>query len=194
MCSSSPKTDLRAVIEANIRPWNSFWAWRDKPIGEHGAAAEILGRVGVQVMGLVSRPPNEDPPDCEGTLDHQWSGIEVTELVHRKALERSIKAIKERNACREPERPGVYFEWDRATFIDVVRKLIDAKDAVKLKGGPYKRYVLVIHTNEFTLSRIAVSEFLQGAKFRARQITDVFLGLSYEPGFGIPTFRLDLSA
>ena len=70
--------------------------------------------------------------------------------------------------------------------------MIDAKDAAKLKGGPYERYVLVIHSNEFFLSRIATTEFLRGAKFRAELITDVFIGLSYEPGFGIPTFRLDL--
>ena len=53
---------------------------------------------------------------------------------------------------------------------------------------------LVIHSNELILSRIAVTEFLQGAKFRpTKLITDVFLGLSYEPGFGIPTFQLDLT-
>jgi hypothetical protein len=43
-------------------------------------------------------------------------------------------------------------------------------------------------------SRVTSVEFLQGAKFRpTKLITDVFLGLSYEPGFGIPTFRLDLT-
>jgi hypothetical protein len=91
MSSTPPEfeDDLLKLIEANTRPWNSFWSWRDKPIGEHGAASEILQRAGVDVLGPTSRSQKENPPDCEGTLDGQWSGVEVTELVHRKTLGRS---------------------------------------------------------------------------------------------------------
>src|SRR4051812_13709495 len=71
---------FRALIEANVRGWNSYWAWRDKPIGERGAAHEILEGAGVHVVGLVSRQPGQDPPDCEATLDGLFSGVEVTEL------------------------------------------------------------------------------------------------------------------
>jgi hypothetical protein len=81
---------IRALIEANLRPWNAFWTWRDKPIGERGAASEILEPAGVQVVGLVSREPGQDPPDCEATLDGLFSGVEVTVLVHRPTLERSL--------------------------------------------------------------------------------------------------------
>ena len=31
---------LAEIIDANVRPWNGFWSWRDKPIGEVGAARE----------------------------------------------------------------------------------------------------------------------------------------------------------
>ena len=144
-------------------------------------ASEILREAGVEVVDLVSRPANQDPPDCEGNLDGRWSGVEVTELVHQKALERSIKHSE------------AYFLWNRSDLIAEIQDRIDAKEAAHLKRGPYERYVLVIHSDEFILSRIAATEFLQGAKFRAKMITDVFLGLSYEPGFGIPTFRLDLT-
>ena len=34
--------DLGALILANTREWNSFWFWRDKPIGERGVAREVL--------------------------------------------------------------------------------------------------------------------------------------------------------
>ena len=158
-----------------------FWVGPTKQITEHGVASEILREAGVEVLDLVSLPQNQDPPDCEGKLDGRWSGVEVTELVHQKALEHSIKHSE------------AYFLWDRNDLIAAIQDRIDAKDAAQLKGGPYERYVLVIHSNEFVLSRIAATEFLQGAKFRAKLITDVFLGLSYEPGFGIPTFRLDLT-
>ena len=188
------ETDLRSLIAANARPWDSFWYWRNKPTAERGAAAEILRAGGVEVVGLVSRPENQDPPDCEGTLDGHWSGVEVTELVHQQALERSIKAIRQRSAGIEPKHPEADFVWGRATLIAAIQRLIDNKDAAKLKGGPYERYVLVVHTDQSFLGRGAVSQFLQGATFRAQLISDMFIGLSYEPGFGIPTFRLDLTA
>jgi hypothetical protein len=190
MSSTPPESedDFRELIEANVRSWNGFWYWRDKPIGEHGAASEILQRAGVDVVGLRSRPQNEDPPDCEGTLDGRWSGVEVTELVHQKTLERSIKALN----GREPEQSEAYFVWERDDLIAAVESLIDGKDVAKLKGGPYQRYVLVIHTDEFFLSQEAVRKYLEGATFRCQLITDVIVGSSHEPGFGIPTFRLDL--
>lgn len=190
--SRESEDDLSKLIETNTRPWNSFWSWRDKPIGEHGAASEILQRAGVNIVGLTSRPQNEDPPDCEGILDGQWSGVEVTELVHQKTLERSIKAVKQRAAGREPERPEAYFAWGRDDLTAAIQVLIDGKDVARLKGGPYERYVLVIHTDEFFLSRETVNHYLRGVKFRCQLITDVIIGLSHEPGFGIPTFRLDL--
>jgi hypothetical protein len=45
--------------------------------------------------------------------------------------------------------------------------------------GPYERYVLVIHTDEFFLDSATVRRFLKGATFRAHLITDVILGLSH---------------
>jgi hypothetical protein len=73
--------DLGALILANTREWNSFWFWRDKPVGERGVAREVLEAAKVEVTDL--RSLDQDPPDCEATLDGQFSGIEVTELVHR---------------------------------------------------------------------------------------------------------------
>ena len=101
-----PPDDLRLTIAANTRPWDRFWTWRNKPVGEHGAASEILRQAKMKVGELVSR--RDDPPDCEGMLDRQWSAVEVTELVRQPTLERSIKAIKKRAAGREPEKPEAY--------------------------------------------------------------------------------------
>ena len=61
----------------------------------------------------------------------------------------------------------------------------------KLKGGPYKRYTLVIHTDEMFLEATKVQQWLTMATFRARRITDVALGLSYEPAQKCcPVFKL----
>lgn len=98
---------------------------------------------------------------------------------------------KERAAGREPKKPEAFFVWDRNNFLTAIQANI--KDAAELKGGPYKRYVLVVHTNEMFLPSKAVGPFLQGATFQCQQITDAILGLSYEPGNGYPTFRLALT-
>jgi hypothetical protein len=180
------------------RDWNGFWSWRDKPIGERGAAAEILQRAGMEVVNLVSRETGQDPPDCEAILDGRLSGVEVTELVHRKTLKRSIKAIRERRAGKEPKLPEAYFSWNRDDLLSALQDLIKQKDQrSKLRGGPYTRYVLIIHTNEFMLDRDTVDRLLQGHVFRTKLITDAVLGLSYHPsaepsGGCYPVFRLNL--
>jgi hypothetical protein len=196
--TKSDDESFQALIEANVRAWNGFWAWRDKPIGERGAAKQILEAGGVHVVDLISRDPGQDPPDCEAMLDGRLSGVEVTELVHRPTLERSLRAIELRKAGKEPTRREAYFDWNRDALLSALQALIDAKDQPsKQKGGPYERYVLVIHTDEFFLDRDTVSRFLEGAQFRATFITDVFLGLSYHPsaepeGGCYPVFRLSI--
>ncbi|KRR08268.1 hypothetical protein CQ12_37235 [Bradyrhizobium jicamae] len=182
--------DFEQLVLANKREWNSFWFWRDKPVGESGIARNILEATGVQVDGLRSLDPN-DPPDCEATLDGQFSGVEVTELVHRPTLERSIKAVRQRSRGEEPRKPEAYFDWHRDDLIAALQAMLNAKDAAKLKRS-YERYVLVIHTDEFFLDSDRVGSFLKGARFNTSLITHAFLGLSYEPGKGYPVFELEL--
>jgi hypothetical protein len=158
---------------------------------ERGAACTILEQAGFQVVDFVSR--EDDPPDCEGILDGKWSAVEVTRLTHEKTRARSMKAIKQQAAGREPEKAEAFFIWDRDNLIRSIQELIERKDAVDYKGGPYERCVLIIHTDEIFLSNPKVNEFLEGATFRASRITDAILGLSYEPNLGrYPTFKLNL--
>lgn len=193
--------DWHELILKNKRPWGGFWSWRHKPFMERGATRDILEAVGLRVEELRSREEGEDPPDCEALVNGKWTGIEVTELVHRPTLERSLKAQKERAAGREPKRPEAYFNWDRDDLIAALQGLLDAKDTPgKVKGGPYDGYMLVIFTDEFFLDREIVSRFLVGATFHAAMISEAYLGLSYDPsykaktgGSGYPSFRLNLA-
>jgi hypothetical protein len=88
-------------IAANMRPINSYWYWREKPIMERGAAVQVLEGASLHLNGIVSRQAGQDPPDCEAMINGSQVGIEVTELVHRLALEQSLKG------------PKVYFNWER---------------------------------------------------------------------------------
>jgi hypothetical protein len=181
--------DFKQLVLANTREWNGFWFWRDKPIAESGIARDILEGAGVQVDGLKSL--EQDPPDCEATLDGQFSGIEVTELVHRPTLERSIKAVRQRSRGEEPQKPEAYFIWDRDELVAALQKLLVVKNSAKLKRS-YEQYVLVVHTDEFFLDSASVERFLRGASFKTNLINRAFLGLSYEPGKGYPVFELEL--
>jgi hypothetical protein len=193
-----PTDDLKsfhALIEANAREW--IWGWRDKPVAERGEAREILEQAGERVVDLVSRKQREQPPDCEAMLDGRFSGVEVTELLHRKTFERSLKAKKLRKAGEEPTRSEAYFDWNRGSLLAALQALIDVKSC-PWQGGPYERYVLVIHTGEIVLDRDTVGRFLEGASFHATFITDVFLRLPYHPSTKLeedgcyPVFRLSI--
>jgi hypothetical protein len=183
--------DHRQLVLDNQREWNGFWFWRDKPVGERAIARNILEEAGVQIDGL--RSLDQDPPDCEALLDGEFSGIEVTELVHRTTLERSIKAVRQRSRGEEPQKPEAYFVWGRDDLIAALQAMLIVKDAAKLKRT-YERYALVIHTDECFLDSENVERFLKGARFKASLITHAFLGLSYEPGKGYPVFPLELCA
>jgi hypothetical protein len=189
--------DYLRVNLAGRREWNDFWTWQDKPIGEHGAAWEVLHAAGLRVETLNPREPNQDPPDCEGRVDGLWTGVEVTELVHRATLKQSIKALKQRHAGKEPDRPEVHFLWGRDDLLAALRERLAVKDGRAPKGGPYERYILVMVTDELFLDSDRVERFLQGATFRVAFITDAFLGLSYHPAFkgkgGYPVFPLQLT-
>jgi hypothetical protein len=84
---------------------DSFWdrRWFEKPVQESGAAREILRHAGFEISKFG--PRQDDPPDCEGFLDRQWSAVEVTRLTHEKTRALSMKAISQ-------GKPPYYYEWD----------------------------------------------------------------------------------
>jgi hypothetical protein len=191
--SDDQEPTLAQTIEANVRNWNSYWAWKDKPVGERGAAQEILSSAGFEFANLISRPAGLDPPDCEATVEGQFAGIEVSELVHESTLARSLKAQRQRLSGLSPAKPEAYFLWDRDSLIQALQSRIDAKDGAKLIGGPYQRYILVLHTDEMFLPASNVEMWLADVAFRASRITDVLLGLSYDPHYQrCPVFSLRL--
>jgi hypothetical protein len=183
--------EIAAIIKANQRSWQGYWYWKYKPTGEIGTTCNIFEAAGLKFEGLRSRG-KEGPPDCEAYVDGVWAGIEVTELVHRPTLKRSLKAQKERKAGREPERPEAFFAWERTDLLRELQHTISRKDRADLKGGPYDRYILIICTAEFYLNRHNTEQFLQGVTFEASMITDAFLGLDYHPEYGAPVFRLPI--
>src|SRR5438132_81927 len=95
-------TEFGEMLRANSRAGGrDYWFWKDKPEREAGAAEEVLTTAGHNVVDLRPRLPGQDPPDCEATIDGQWCGIEVSELLHQGTLEASIRG------------PEQHFIWQR---------------------------------------------------------------------------------
>jgi hypothetical protein len=134
----------------NTREWQVGRFWRDKPVRERISAKHVLTAAGLDVRDIRSVPEIDQPPDCEAMIDGQWCGIEHTELVNEPTLKRSIRARRERQAGKNPEKPEAYFLWTQASLLAALQDIIDDKDqdAARMKGGPYTRYMLVIETEE----------------------------------------------
>jgi len=187
------------IWEQNTRPWQGYWAWQDKPVGERNAVREAFAGIGLEPIGLRSLPAGEDPPDCEVLVDGRLCGVEVTELVHESTMRRSLKALKIRKAGGSPQlhRAEAHFVWDQNSLINSIQARINRKDQPdRVSAARYDRYFLVIVTDEFYLDRNTVATFLRGAVFEASLITDVLFTLSYHPspggGGSCPVFPLRL--
>jgi len=178
-------SDTLEMLSNNTRAGHGdYWYWRDKPEGEYGAAKSVLEDAGRRVEGLRSLPREEQHPDLEADIDGQRSAIEVTELVHQESLQRSIR-----------EKCCYYFEWSRDSFLNTLQEVICRKDNVNIKEG-YEKFILIIVTDEFIINKFCVSDWLSNAEFDVKNITSIYLGLSYHPEVGgngsCPVFELNL--
>jgi hypothetical protein len=199
MMSDDDEDELARIIRENTREWQQGRYWRDKAVGERGRIREVLTAAGLEVRDLRFLPEPDQPPDCEGTINGKWCAIEDTELSHLATMKRSTKAKRERSVGKNPKKPEAYFNWEQASLLDKLQQMITEKDekARRSKVDAYARYMLVIWTEEATLTRDAVQEFLVGACFRSTRITDAFLSLGYHPnadgrGGEYPWFSLSL--
>ena len=50
-CRMNEDHNFTQLVLANTREWNGFWFWRDKPVGERGAArVTSLRKPGFRLM------------------------------------------------------------------------------------------------------------------------------------------------
>jgi hypothetical protein len=76
-----------------------------------------------------------------------------------------------------------------------LHEIIGRKDRPR-NAKAYAKYILVVVTDEFALGQADAAQFLNGATFNTKLITDAYLGLSYDPSFeggSCPVFKLALS-
>lgn len=181
--------DLLEKAVAKQRGYAGFWDWPDKEVKERGISASLLD-VATDWPRMVpgslrSRPRGMDPPDCtaESAEGGTW-GIEVTELVDQQAVASAQHGT------------GRWAAWDATKLRERITARLAKKDTpATVKGGPYREYVLLLHSDEPILTEALVRKYLANVVFpTARLLTRAYLLLSYEPASQTtPLIRLDLA-
>jgi hypothetical protein len=178
--------ELRELI-AQLRPAQGARSTTReyRNLDEQNDARTVLEAAGIQFTNLRHRGEGRDPPDCEVEINGVRCGIELTEFVHRKSLEKSIKAHK------ADSRHRYFHEWTREGSLNQLREEIAKKDQPRdLKDGPWQRYFLIFWTGEIHLGIEELTEFLDGIVFECDLITDAFMGLDYHSRRGYPAIRI----
>lgn len=164
-------------MKANDRPHAGYFSWEtDRTVAEQGVLWEFEACLKQQGTLFFSsarhRGSENDPPDCDADdNDGGRVAIEITELVDPSSAAAA--------------RAGKHYEWKdwRQNLVRALDGILRRKDAPStIKGGPYTRYVLVIHTDEPWLTVGDARQALVTHVFpETFLITRAYLLMSYDP-------------
>lgn len=161
---------------SHSQAYASYNDWPEKQQQEIGAVLCLFESLEkqhqLQHLNLLPRGEGNDPPDCEAVDEnHQRIGIEVTELVDEKTIRNQINGD-----------PSNWADWDRQKLLHKIHERIFAKDKPrKVKGGPYDKYILLIHTEEPGLPFQKAGKLLANTSFDNMALLDeVYLIFSFD--------------
>lgn len=163
------------VRQQEKRDYATFRVFPDRSIAELGTVRDLLAAIKAEEgqHGFRSLKINQpDPPDCIG-IDSRGEcvGFEVTELVDETTIRQSQRGRSE------------WKEWGPEEFRAKLKTILEGKDQKKLLGGPYDRFVVVVHTDEPLLPHHECASMLADHRFGPfQQIDESFLIFSSEPG------------
>jgi hypothetical protein len=180
---------LMHLAREKRRGYADFWQWPpDKKMAEWHVARTVLKFLtaigGGEVISL--EPAERDPPDCVAVLrDGLRVGIEVTELVDAKMAKGhgARTAAERRGKPPNPEKAVAADEiawWGAAELREAIVRAVATKD-VLANGGPYDRYLVILHTDEDTITQSVLGDALAGPRIDTRHIDQAFVLLSYDP-------------
>lgn len=151
----------------------------EKAIYELGAAKDLIKshkELKINLPYINPEISKADPPDC---ISEDNVAIEITELVNQEAVGMNLR-IKQGKAG-EDDFP-CYGNWNKSIFEEHIKKRIHIKDRKKFIGGPYRKYILVIYTDELMLEyRDSVKWSKEIPPIRTNLLDCVYLLFSYKP-------------
>ena len=111
------------------------------------------------------------PPDYQfNTHSGEVWAVEVTELVSQKAIEWTKQG------------QNVVALWPDDELTSKFREIVSRKDTPKkVAGGPYDRYLLLVHVDEAMLPADRLSTVLGTITFETSLIDEIYVLVSYDP-------------
>ena len=160
------------------RGYAAYFDFPDKRVKEEALARLLAnalmekGHIPKRQTSVISR--KDDPPDCEIIVqDGERIGVEITELVDQEAIE---------EFKRSGDSLTNHSEWSNAKFVDRVSKIVKRKDDPhRVNGGPYDRYILLLHTDEAELNAEQVEKMAESLSINTLTIDEVWILVSYDP-------------
>ena len=170
------------------RDYANYWKFSiDRKLEEQQIAACLLAYLEAfeDWTGAKVTSSERDPPDCYGTTDDgKIFGIEVTELVHQKTVERHQLRRNAEQKGHTPS-PKAADRWDLAIWTaEALRPaliaIVQGKDKPAI-GGPFAPYLVAIVTDEGSITPALVAEAMTGIEVECRHVDGAYLLLSYDP-------------
>ncbi|MFZ5565437.1 MAG: hypothetical protein ACOY95_00390 [Pseudomonadota bacterium] len=168
--------DLRSTDRLKRRH-ASFWNFVRKGPKEIAVFTEAMRRIECDVGESITSwsIPVPDPPDIVVTLGSEKIGIEITELVNPKALRAQLHV---------PERYGIeLIQYGAEEAKSRLKDIISEKESkLVLVGDKYDRFILLVHTDEPTLSSDQFRDWK--VNLSSSVFCRAYLLFSYEPAYG----------
>jgi len=153
------------------RKYASHWECGDKLQKEKGVAKDWLDQSDTY-HNLVCMPDRNCAPDFTiQDAKNNLIALEITELVDEKAV-------------GENERDNrVYRDYvDKEEIECKLSKILCKKDQKKYHNGPYKKIIILIHTDEPMIQYEYHNDVIKDMNFtNFKQINEAFLLFSYHP-------------
>jgi hypothetical protein len=155
------------------RKYASFFDWNDKQRKELGILQDLLATMDLRNEHYYHSPKvfNNDPPDCT-LLDHnnRLIAIEIRELVSEEAIQNA-----------EQNKLSWKF-WQPEDVVQEIDSILIEKDSKVFHGGPYQKVIVVIHTDEYSMSYATYATVLGSQTFSGYNLIDeAYLLFSFDP-------------
>jgi hypothetical protein len=180
---------LHREAVAGARGYADFWHWpSDKRLAECGVVETLMAFLAAH-EGWEPRtlaPAERDPPDVVAVLaDGRRVGVEVTEIVdHDMAARHGARQTAERRgnvpSPTKAASPHETARWKASALRTALEAAIRKKD-VEASGGPFDVYLVVMHTDETTITTAMANEATRPLRITARYVDAAYLVMSYHP-------------
>lgn len=170
------KVSLERLKKLKRKHANSF-DWYDKPGKELGITNDFIVQIEkLENITFSNYGLGDDPPDIVLERDDGTKvGMEITELVNQKAIEKDIK--------RDPTYVEEYLSWDREKTINNISSIIQKKDNLCDRVAMlYEEIILLIHTDEPRLDSDTLKSYIRDTDWpTTKSVKKVYILVAYEP-------------